>query len=154
MWRDEWEFWTSEPDLGRLQAEEDLKQLMLMQAHKNLPPIQSQLDLIDRETEIVPGIQAIEAPGHTPGHMVLAISSGNEKLMYISDALVYPIHVEQPEWYPAVDLEPEEALVTRYRLLDQVATETSLVIACHFPFPGLGHVIQKGSAWEWQPIET
>ena len=154
MWKDEWEFWTSDPDLAQLKVGEDLKQLMLALARKNLPPIQGQLYLVDRETEILPGIHAISAPGHTPGHMALTISSGSEQLLYISDAVLYPIHLEQPDWYPAFDLAPEQAMATRRQLLDRVATEEALVIACHFPFPGLGHVIQKGEAWWWQAIET
>ena len=154
MWKDEWEFWTSEPDLAQLQSAEEFKQIMLMVARKNLPSIQGQLDLVDRETEILPGIQAIAVPGHTPGHMALAISSGSEQLLYISDAVLHPIHLEQPDWYPGFDLVPEQAMATRRRLLDRVAAEKVLVIASHFPFPGLGHVIQKGEAWQWQPIET
>jgi glyoxylase-like metal-dependent hydrolase (beta-lactamase superfamily II) len=153
MWRDEWEFWTSEPDLGQLEVPEDLKQLMLTLARKNLPPIQGQVDLVDRAMEILPGIQAIAAPGHTPGQIALAISSGSEQLLYISDAVLYPIHLEQPNWYPAFDLAREQAMVTRRQLMDKAAADKSPVIACHFPFPGLGHIIQKGEGWQWQPIE-
>ena len=154
MWKDEWEFWMSEPDLAQLEVEEELKQIMHMLARKNLPPIQGQLDLVDRETEILPGIQAIAAPGHTPGHMALAISSGSEQLLYISDAVLHPIHLEQPDWYPAFDFMCEQAMATRRHLLDRVAAEKALLIACHFPFPGLGHVLQKGEGWQWQPIRT
>jgi glyoxylase-like metal-dependent hydrolase (beta-lactamase superfamily II) len=153
MWKDEWDFWTSDPDLAQLQVGEDLKQLMLALARKNLPPIQGQLDLVERETEILPGIRAVAAPGHTPGHMALAISSDNEQLLYMSDAVLNPIHLEQPEWYPAFDLAPEQAMATRRQLLARVAAEQALVIACHFPFPSLGHIIQRGEAWQWQPIE-
>ncbi len=154
MWKDEWEFWTSEPDLARLEVGEDLRQFILMLARKNLPPIKGQLDLLDRETEVLPGIQAIPAPGHTPGHMVLAISSGSERLLYIADAALHPVHLEQPDWYPAFDLAPDKAMATRRQLLDRASAEKALVIACHFPFPGLGHVIQKGEGWRWKPIET
>jgi glyoxylase-like metal-dependent hydrolase (beta-lactamase superfamily II) len=154
MWKNEWEFWTPEPDLGRLEVGEELKQLMLMAARKNLPPIQGQLDLIEHETEILPGIQAIAAPGHTLGHMALAISSDSEELFYISDAVLYPIHLEQPDWYPAFDFVPEQAIATRRQLMNRAAAEKVLVIACHFPFPGLGHVLQRGEGWQWQPIEN
>jgi glyoxylase-like metal-dependent hydrolase (beta-lactamase superfamily II) len=79
MWKDEWDFWNS--DLAGLKVDEHTRELLSMLARKNLPPIQSQLNLIDHETEIVPGIQAIAAPGHTPGHMALVISSGGEHLL-------------------------------------------------------------------------
>jgi glyoxylase-like metal-dependent hydrolase (beta-lactamase superfamily II) len=153
MWKEEWEFWTSELDLAQLQVGEDIKQLMLMLAQKNLPPIKDQLDLIDRETEILPGIQTIAAPGHTPGHMALAISSGSEQLLYVSDAVLHPIHLEQPDWHAAFDLMPEQTVATRRELLYRIAADKVLMIACHFPFPGLGRVTQKRDRWQWQPIE-
>jgi glyoxylase-like metal-dependent hydrolase (beta-lactamase superfamily II) len=65
MWKDEWDFWTS--DLAERKADERIKPLFTF-ARKNLPPIRSQLDLIDREMEIVTGIRGVAAPSHTPGH--------------------------------------------------------------------------------------
>ena len=154
MWKDEWDFWASEPSLAQLKVEEEMKQVLRTFAHKNLSPLQAQLQLIDRESEIVPGILAVAAPGHTPGHMTLAISSGREHLWHISDAALYPIHLEQPDWYPVFDLVPEQAMATKRQLLERVAAEKAMVIASHFPFPSLGHVIQKGDGWQWQPIEA
>ncbi len=72
MWKDEWDFWNSED--ATLKLDEHVREVLMGYARKNLPPIQSQLRLVDRETEVLPGIQAIAAPGHTPGHMALAIS--------------------------------------------------------------------------------
>jgi glyoxylase-like metal-dependent hydrolase (beta-lactamase superfamily II) len=154
MLKDEWDFWTSEPDLSPLTVYEHLKQIILESSAKNLPPIQSQLDLIEHEREIVPGIQAVAAPGHTPGHMAVAISSGSERLLCISDLALHPIHIERPHWYAAVDLNPEQIMTTKRRIFDLAATEKALVFAFHFPFPGLGNIIQKGEGWQWKPIET
>ncbi len=154
MWKDEWEFWTSGPDLAPLKVDEHLKELILTFARKNLPPIRGRLDLLDRETEILPGIEAVPSPGHTPGHMALAISSESEKLLHISDAALYPPHLEQPDWYPAFDLMPQDAKATRRKLLDRITADKALVLAFHFPFPGLGHIIRKEAGWQWQPTET
>jgi len=151
MWKGEWDFWTSEQ--AELKLDEHSKEVLLKFAHKNLPPIQGQLDLVDHETEIVPGINAIAAPGHTPGHMALAISSRGEQLLCISDTVLHPIHLEQPEWYAAVDFAPEQVVATRRLLLKRAETEKALTFAFHFPFPGLGYVIKKGKGWQWQPIE-
>ncbi len=152
MSKDEWEFWTS----GQAEAKlnEHVREVLLKFACKNLPPIQGQLELVDHETEIVSGIRALAAPGHTPGHMALAISSGGEQLLCISDAVLHPIHLEQPEWYSAVDFAPEQVVATRRRFLKRAAAEKALVLAFHFPFPGLGHVSQSGDTWQWQPIST
>jgi len=153
MWKDEWDFWTSTPKLSELNIPKHIKELMTTIARNNLLPIQHQLKLIDRETEIVPGIRAIAALGHTPGHMAVTITSNNEQLLYISDGVLHQIHLEQPDWYTAVDFDPEQAVLSRRRLLHLAASKKILVQAFHFSFPGLGYVIRKGHAWQWQPIE-
>ncbi len=153
MWKDEWDFWASAPDLSELKIDDHIKQLLLTFANNNLPPIQGQLDLIDHEMTIVPGIRAVAAPGHTLGHMAVAISSNGEELLCMSDTALHPVHLEQPDWYAAFDFTPEQTVNTRKRLFQQAATNNALVHAFHFPFPGLGHVVQKEEAWQWQPIE-
>jgi glyoxylase-like metal-dependent hydrolase (beta-lactamase superfamily II) len=150
MWKGEWDFWSSER--AKLELDEQGKEILLAFARKNLPPLQSQLDLVDHETEIMPGIRAVAAPGHTLGHMALAISSEGEKLLVFSDAFLHPLHVEQPHWHAAVDFDPQQVMTTRRRLLNLAANDKTLVLAFHFPFPGLGHIVQKGEQWRWQPI--
>jgi glyoxylase-like metal-dependent hydrolase (beta-lactamase superfamily II) len=146
MWKEEWTFWTSEQP-ETLYGNEDFTF-----TRKNLLPIQNQMDLIDHEVEIVPGIRAVPAPGHTPGHMAVSISSSEKQLLCISDAFLHPIHIEHPEWHAAIDLAPEQLTKTRNLLLNKAATEKALMLAFHFPFPGLGHVVRKGTGWQWQPI--
>jgi len=152
MWKDEWDFWTSGQAEAKL--DEHVREVLLRFARKNLPPVQGQLELVDLETEIVSGICALAAPGHTPGHMALAISSRGEQLLCISDVVLHPIHLEQPEWHAAVDFAPEQVVATRRRILTMAAAEETLVLAFHLPFPGLGHVGESRDAWQWQPISS
>ena len=149
--RDEWDFWTSEQ--AELKLDEHVKEVLLKVARNNLPPIRDQIVLVEYEMEIIPGIQAIAAPGHTPGHMALSISWEDEQLLYISDTVLHPIHLEQPDWFAGVDFAPKQTVTTRRRLLSRAVDEKALVHVFHFPFPGLGHVIQKGEGWQWWPIE-
>jgi glyoxylase-like metal-dependent hydrolase (beta-lactamase superfamily II) len=151
MWKDEWEFWTS--GQAETKLDEDRRERQMRFARKNLPPIQGRLELVDHETEIRPGIQAVAAPGHTPGQMALAISSRGKQLLCVSDVILHPIHLEQPEWCAGTDFSPQQVVATRRKLLKRAATENALVLAFHFPFPGLGHVARKGKAWQWQPVE-
>ncbi len=151
MWRREWDFWTS-PQQAELMLDENTKKLLLPLARKNLLPIQDRLTLLDQEMEILPGIRSISAPGHTPGHMALTISSKNDQLLVVSDAFLHPIHIEYPDWFVAIDAIPQQVIATRRRLLNLV-TEKTTVFAFHFPFPGLGHIVWKGEGWKWQPIE-
>lgn len=152
IWQDEWDFWTS--DEAEEKLDEHVREVLLNTVRKNLPPIQDRLELIEREREILPGIQAIKAPGHTIGQMALAISSRGEELLYISDTVLHPIHLEQPEWCAAVDFAPGQVTATRHRIFNRATAENSLVLAFHFPFPGLGHIIKKEEGWEWQPMAT
>jgi glyoxylase-like metal-dependent hydrolase (beta-lactamase superfamily II) len=146
MWKDEWDFWFSDT------AEARASKGLVAMAREKLKPIKGQLSLLDDETEIVSGIRVVSAPGHTPGHMAVVISSNHEQLICISDAALHPIHLVQPDWYSVVDIAPDQASATRRRLLEWAVAENALVQAFHFPFPGLGHVIQKGDVWQWQPI--
>jgi glyoxylase-like metal-dependent hydrolase (beta-lactamase superfamily II) len=152
MWKGEWDFWTS--GQAETKLDEHVRERQLKFARKNLPPIQGRLKLVDRETEITPGIRALAAPGHTPGQMALAISSRGKQLLCVSDVVLHLIHLEQPEWCAGTDFSPQQVVATRRRLLKRATTQNALVLAFHFPFPGLGHVMRKGEAWQWQPIST
>jgi glyoxylase-like metal-dependent hydrolase (beta-lactamase superfamily II) len=147
MWKAEWDFWTSETVLAQPPYA-----WMAPVVHTNLLPLYDRFELIEQDREIVPGIQAIGAPGHTPGHMVVRVSSGGEDLWYMSDAFLHPVHVEQSDWYSEFDIRPEQAVSTRRRLLDRIAAKQPRILAFHFPFPGLGHVRRHKEGWQWQPI--
>jgi len=147
MNKDEWDFWTSEANLIKMGWHSSIPYV-----RQKLLPLRDQLDLIEKETEILPGVRAIPAVGHTPGHMVVTVSSGQEKLWFTGDALIHPLHLEHPGWYSAFDIRPKQAAATMRRLLEQITAEKALVFAYHYPFPGLGHVVQKGDAWQWQPL--
>ncbi len=150
MWKTEWEFWTS--GQAEKQLNERLRGVFMGCANKNLPPIRDRLEVVDREGEVLAGVGAVTAPGHTPGHMALVITSGSEQLLCVSDTILHPVHVQHPEWFAAVDFIPGQIASTRQRILEKAASEKSLVLAFHLPFPGLGRVIQKGTGWEWQPV--
>jgi glyoxylase-like metal-dependent hydrolase (beta-lactamase superfamily II) len=148
IWKDEWDFWFSE--LAELKTPERF----VTCARSNLEPLRERVTLLERESEVLPGIRAIPAPGHTPGHMVVSVSSGDERLMYTSDTVLYPLHLEHPDWTPIYDILPEKAAASKHRIFDQVAEERTLVIGQHFPpFPSLGYVAKNQEGWRWQPIE-
>jgi glyoxylase-like metal-dependent hydrolase (beta-lactamase superfamily II) len=152
MYRKEWDYWMSNPSLAELPVDESFKKSMVASAQKNLSGIQAQLDLIDPETEIVPGIMAVAAFGHSPGQIGLEISSTGQSLLFIADAVVLPLHFEYPETVGVTDHIPSEMVATRIRLLEKAAREKSLVSTSHLSFPGLGHVEPKGDRWEWRAL--
>jgi glyoxylase-like metal-dependent hydrolase (beta-lactamase superfamily II) len=149
IWKGDWDFWSTGSPLP--QAPE----LFFTIARTKLEPVRDRLTLLDREGTIVPGIEAIAAPGHTPGHMALSITSDDQQLLHISDAVLYPLHLEHPDWVPVYDIMPDKAAASKRRLFDRAAEENALVFAHHFPpFPNLGHFMKSGVGWQWQPVET
>jgi glyoxylase-like metal-dependent hydrolase (beta-lactamase superfamily II) len=150
MSRTEWDFWNDPSVLHDSAMDEHMKQMLVGCAQKNLPPLKDRIELLDGEKEIVPGIQAIPAPGHTPGHIALLISSSGGQLLHMSDAVLNPLHMENPGWRNVFDLNPADAVSTRQRLLDRAAADKVSALAYHFPFPGMGRVTSKGHAWAWQ----
>jgi glyoxylase-like metal-dependent hydrolase (beta-lactamase superfamily II) len=147
MHRDEWDFWTSEENLRGMGSPE-----AILYIRARLTDLQDRFDLIEGESEIAPGIRAVPAVGHTPGHLVVSIASRGESLLYISDLVAHPIQVERPDWAMVFDRAPERAAETRRRVLEAAAAEGTLVHAFHFPFPGLGHIVREGEGLRWRPI--
>jgi glyoxylase-like metal-dependent hydrolase (beta-lactamase superfamily II) len=147
--RDEWDFWNSDV------ATDKAPPIMEETARRNLEPLEDRLTLIEDSSEIVPGVRAIATFGHTPGHIALSIAFEGEQLLHVSDAVLYPLHLEHPEWTPVFDMIPKQASASKRRIFDRAAEEDALVFAHHFPpFPNLGHVRRKEQGWRWQPIET
>lgn len=158
MRQGEWDFWTDETNLekaaaGNLHGLGELDQFMGNWARTYLPPIKPQLDLIEGKDgeEIVPGVYALPAPGHTTHHMGLIIASGDEQLLNLVDVAINPVHLAEPSWHPAFDFQPDVAIDTRRKIYDRVVAENARVLIYHFPFPGIGHVTRAGKGWHWEP---
>jgi glyoxylase-like metal-dependent hydrolase (beta-lactamase superfamily II) len=144
--KDEWAFWFSE------RAEAKTPEYFCTCARTNLEPLRERVTLLEEEGEILPGIGVLFCPGHTPGHMAVSASSGGERLLYIGDTVLYPLHLEHPDWLPIYDILPDLAEPSKQRIFDLAAKEQCWVIGQHFPpFPSLGHVAKQGKGWEWQP---
>jgi glyoxylase-like metal-dependent hydrolase (beta-lactamase superfamily II) len=152
IWKEEWDFWLSRPSLAEIQVDDHFKEILLASAEKNLSGINGHVDLLNQEIEILPGIRIILAPGHTPGHIALSVTSGAEQLLYLGDAVCHPLHLEYPETRMATDLQPMNVVRSRRQLLNRATREAALVHSYHFPYPGLGRVTAKGDGWRWEPF--
>jgi glyoxylase-like metal-dependent hydrolase (beta-lactamase superfamily II) len=104
-------------------------------------------------TELAPGVTAVVAPGHTVGHTMIRISSGKDQLLAWADivhstALQFP----EPERSIAFDLDPPQAIATRKKVMDMVATDRLLIAGTHIGFPGVGHVAKASSGYAFVPV--
>jgi glyoxylase-like metal-dependent hydrolase (beta-lactamase superfamily II) len=149
----EWDFWTApRTDLGALRLPDTLRQEIAAVAHRSLGALKFQAEPIDKETEVAPGVRTVPAPGHTPGHLAVLISSNGQSLLNIGDAALHPLHLERPEWESGFDLSGAAARATRRELLERAVSEKMHIMAFHFPFPSVGRVAPlTDSGWEWKP---
>lgn len=151
------DFWTAEkPDLSGMKTPDETKTQTAAAAKKVFDGLKGQLELKDAG-KLTPEVELISAPGHTPGHSMFRVSMGNDKLLVMGDAVhIFAAQFTHPEWTMAYDVKPSQAIETRRKLFRQAASDRSLILGYHMPFPGLGHVRTDGDAYEWvsQPWVT
>lgn len=120
---------------------------------RNCAPLADRATFVNPGDEILPGIKAIDAAGHSPGLLAWQISAADRRLLIWSDAcLHYIVSVQRPDWQAHVDDDKEAAARTRRHLLTWAAEERIVVAGHHMPFPGLGFVERTGDAFRWVPI--
>ena len=104
--------------------------------------------------ELAPGIKAVPAVGHTPGHTAYQVESKGERLLILGDAVhSHAVQFARPEVAIEFDSDKKQAVATRKKLFAWAAKEKLLVSGMHLPFPGLGHVRADGKAFAWVPVE-
>ena len=110
--------------------------------------------LADRSTfikpggEVVPGITAVDASGHSPGLMAYHIESEGKRFMITADTCTqYVMAVQRPEWH----FEMDDDMATRKRMLDMLANDKLFVASFHMPFPGIGYVEKGPGGYRWVP---
>jgi glyoxylase-like metal-dependent hydrolase (beta-lactamase superfamily II) len=109
----------------------------------------------DGTGEIVPGITAVNASGHTPGHRIYIVESQGQKLVITGDMLhAHAIQFSNPGVAIQFDADQKKAIAMRRDILKRVANEKSFMSGAHLPFPGIGHVVPEGKgSYRWVPVE-
>jgi len=106
------------------------------------------------DEEVAPGIVALDAAGHTPGHAAFLIGSGNESMLVIGDAASHPaLFVRHPGWQPGWDMDGALAAAGRLKLLDRAAADRVPVQAYHFPFPSRGQIVRAAGSYAFVPAK-
>ncbi len=143
-------YWT---DDSKIPADYPARPHFLAQARKNLLPIKDRITFYKNEQEILPGITALSAPGHTVSHSIFMINSGNSKLCYIGDLAHHPVLLlEHPRTQFAFDTDPAQSAESRVRMMDMFAANRIPILAYHFAWPGVGHVAKAGEGYRYFPL--
>lgn len=108
------------------------------------------LQPFEGRTDIVPGVTALPAPGHTAGHTYYDIESRGERLLVLGDAVhSAAVQFRDPSVRIAWDSDDHAAENARQKIFAEAASEGYLVAGAHIPFPGIGHVTNTGETGEY-----
>lgn len=107
------------------------------------------------DTVLVPGVRAVKANGHTPGHTAYEVESDGKTLLIWGDVVhAHAVQFARPGVSIEFDTDQKQAIATRRALMKAMAKSKSLVAGMHLPFPGIGHVRAEGKgSYAWVPIE-
>jgi len=147
----EWAFWMDDANMN---AAEGALKLTFRNQRRIFADIAKRVARFEPGAEVAPGVVTLPAPGHTPGHTVFAIHSGDQSLMVLSDTAQHPaVFARHPDWQAAFDIDGDAAVATRKKLFDRAAADRMLVTGYHFPFPACGHLIKTATGYEHVPVE-
>lgn len=142
----EYDFW-SKPDRLAGPTEATAK---LVQA--NVVPMAEKTTFLKDGGEVVPGIRAVAAFGHTPGMMTYHVESDGKRFLIFADVTNhYVMSLQRPDWHVRFDMDKDAAVATRRRILDMLATDRIPASGYHMPFPALGYVEKAGEGYRWVP---
>ncbi len=145
-------YWT---DDSKIPANYPARPHFLGQATKNLLPVKDAIHFYKDNEQILPGVTALSAPGHTVSHTIFMIESDGKQLCYVGDLAHHPVLLlERPRTQFAYDTDPVQSAESRVRMLTMLSTSRTPLLAYHFAWPGIGHVAQDGEGFRYFPLPT
>jgi glyoxylase-like metal-dependent hydrolase (beta-lactamase superfamily II) len=153
----EWNYWTGSRYEGEVNGSpmpDPFKRGTIGAARENLPPVANRSRFVKQGGEITSGVHYVAAPGHSPAHASILFTSGNEQFMHMGDIAHNPVtSLQRPDWTPIFDYDPAQAIKSRKAILGRVATDRTMVMGYHFPFPAIGHVVRHDTAYRWEAAQ-
>jgi glyoxylase-like metal-dependent hydrolase (beta-lactamase superfamily II) len=143
------EFWAAGADLSHTSMPPGIPDALRSIATRFLDEYRSLLRPFETEYEVAPGVVACRTGGHTPGHSVVRLESGGDRLMFGGDAVFLP-GFECPGWHNGFDTEPEETVRVRVGLLRELAATRQPFAATHL-HSAVGRVAVARDVFRWVP---
>jgi glyoxylase-like metal-dependent hydrolase (beta-lactamase superfamily II) len=116
---------------------------------RKLRPIADRLSTWDRDGTILPGMDAMVAPGHTPGSTIIVVSDGPARALLLGDVVHCPVELVDDEWAGMGDVDPELAKRTRIALAREIEGKDLPVAAAHFPGMQFGRLLAGEGRRQW-----
>lgn len=107
-----------------------------------IAPAAERFERWELDANVLPGIDTMSTPGHTPGSTTLVLSSGTERMMFLGDVVHCAIQLEDDEWAALFDVDPELAKRTRNALAQELEGTDVRVSGAHFPEMTFGRLVR------------
>lgn len=144
----EYAFWT---DPGLIPKLPEARQGLAKRIQATFPTWKNIRQIKDAD-EILPGVVAISAPGHTPGHTVYQVGSGKDQLMVLADITNIPaLFARHPEWHASFDSDGALAEQNRRKMFDRVVADKTMMTGYHYGMPGAGTIEKDGAGYVFKP---
>jgi glyoxylase-like metal-dependent hydrolase (beta-lactamase superfamily II) len=114
-----------------------------------LAPVAERLETWQGSGSLCEGIDALSAPGHTPGSTILVLSSGAARGMLLGDVVHCPVELIDDEWSGLGDVDPELAKQTKNKLAREIEGTDVPVAAAHFPGMVFGRLLNANGRRQW-----
>ncbi|EEW25629.1 MBL fold metallo-hydrolase [Rhodobacter ferrooxidans] len=119
---------------------------------KNVRPLNDQISFVEDGGSVAPGITAMAAFGHSPGHLGFMLESNGAQLVITADtANHYVWSLAYPDWEVRFDADKAAAAATRRKMLGMIAADKLPFIGYHMPFPALGYIEARDSGFRYVP---
>ncbi len=142
----EYNFWTDTARAGT-PAEGNHKAVMA-----NVKPVVEKMTFLKDGNDVVTGITAISAAGHTPGHLVFNVESEGKRLVLTADtANHYVLSLQRPDWEVRFDMDKAQAAASRKKVFDMIATDRVAFLGYHMPFPAVGFAEKQETGYRFVP---
>jgi glyoxylase-like metal-dependent hydrolase (beta-lactamase superfamily II) len=144
-------FWKSDDRLSADKESTEFKSAALFR--DVMPALGDRVSFVKPGADVVPGVAAVAAFGHTPGHLGFMIESGASRLLVWGDCAHHEVaSLAHPEWSAFFDMDKDAGRETRRRIYDMAANERLPVLGYHASFPSVGFVERAGGAFRWLPV--
>jgi glyoxylase-like metal-dependent hydrolase (beta-lactamase superfamily II) len=147
------DFWrASQPDFSKSHRRDNIPN-MIRDVRNSLDVLQPNLQQHQDGDQILNGAITFEAaPGHTDGHSVLRVKDGADSLVHVMDVAHHHLLMfTDPSWFIEFDHLPELAIATRKKVFGRLAGTGERTYGFHLPWPGLGRVLPRQTAFKWEP---
>jgi len=145
----DFDYWT---DDSKIPSNYPARPHFLRQARKNLLPVKDAMHFYKDNEQILPGVTALSAPGHTVSHTIFMIESGGQQICYVGDLAHHSVLLlEHPHTQFAYDTDAVQSGNSRARMLGMLAANRIPLLAYHFAWPGIGHVAKEGEGFRYFP---